>query len=330
MAGLYRPDHLNFLGNLKGTTMQKLRMTAAALAAGISTLSPMAQASPEQVIDVPGFADFLAVDGDHVWATNDGRVERWSREGKIAGVPMAKPCGAMAIHAGSLWVADCKEGAVVRIDTASAEKIATIATGIANPKGELNVIAGAGSVWVASDDKGVISRIDPVTNAVIATIAVTPGTHYLTFGYDAVWAVSSEGATVQRIDPVTNAVTTTTALGKSPGFLTAGEGAVWVQEQGDGTVAKIDPATGTVLGRAKVGAVLKYGDIDTGAGMVWLRTTEDQTFVAIDPQTLEVVARLGKAEGSGALRYAGTGLWTSAHDVHTLTWWPQPILAPKP
>ena len=33
-----------------------------------------------------------------------------------------------------------------------------IATGIANPKGELNVVAGAGSVWVASDQKGVIAR----------------------------------------------------------------------------------------------------------------------------------------------------------------------------
>jgi hypothetical protein len=27
----------------------------------------------------------------------------------------------------------------------------------------------------------------------------------------------------------------------------------------------------------KVGAVLKYGDIDTGGGKVWLRSTEDQT-----------------------------------------------------
>jgi streptogramin lyase len=115
-------------------------------------------------------------------------------------------------------------------------------------------------------------------------------------------------------------------LGNSPGFLAAGEGAVWVQEQGDGTVARIDPASGEVTGRAKVGKVLAYGDIDTGKGMVWLRTTEDQTFVAIDPASLAVVARLGKAEGSGALRHADGGLWTSAHDVHTLTWWPEPIL----
>ncbi|MFM6831241.1 MAG: DUF6923 family protein [Novosphingobium sp.] len=305
--------------------MQKLRTVATAMAAGISAISSSAMAHQEQVIEVPGFADFLAVDGDSVWATNDGRVERWTRQGKLAGVAMSKPCGAMAISDGSLWVADCKENALVRIDTQTAQKLATIPTGIANPQGELNVVAGAGSIWVASDQKGIVSRIDPATNKVITAITVSPGTHYLAFGHGALWAVSSESKTVQRIDPETNAVSKTTALGKQPGFLAAGEGAVWVQEQGDGTVARIDQSTGDVTGRAKIGPVLKWGDIDTGAGMVWLRTTEDQTFVVIDPTTLEVRARVGKAEGSGALRFTSTGIWTSAHDVHTLTWWPEPL-----
>lgn len=304
--------------------MEKLRIVASAVAAGLSAISPAALAQTEQVIVVPGFADFLAVDGDSVWATNDGRVERWSRQGKIAAVAMSKPCGAMAISDGSLWVADCKEGALVRIDTQKAEKTATVPTGIANPKGELNVVAGAGSIWVASDQKGVVSRVDPATNRVIASIPVNPGTHYLAFGHGSLWAVSSESNAIQRIDPQTNAVVKTTALGNQPGFLAVGEGAVWVQEQGDGTVARVNPQSGEVSGRAKIGPVLKWGDIDTGAGMVWLRTTEDQTFVVIDPQTLAIRARVGKAEGSGALRFTSTGLWTSAHDVHTLTWWPNP------
>ena len=309
--------------------MQKLRILAAAMAAGVSSISSAAPPQREQVIHVPGFADFLVVDGNSVWVTNDGRVERWSRQGKIAAVAMSKPCGAMAIFRRALWVADCKEGALVRIDTRKARKTATIPTGIANPKGELNVVAGAGSIWVASDQKGMIARIDPATNRVTASITVNPGTHYLAFGYGSLWAVSSESGSIQRIDPVTNTVVKTTALGKEPGFLAAGEGAVGVQEQGDGTVVRIDPQSGDVSGRVKVGAVLKYGDIDTGAGMVWLRTTEDQTFVAIDPQSMTVRARVGKAEGSGALRFTRAGLWTSAHDVHTLTWWPEPAKLAK-
>ncbi len=33
---------------------------------------------------------------------------------------------------------------------------------------------------------------------------------------------------------------------------------------------------------------------------------------------------LKPAAGSGALRYTSDGIWTSAHDVHTLSWWADP------
>ncbi|MCT2399538.1 YncE family protein [Novosphingobium sp. HK4-1] len=297
--------------------------------AGLAAISPPAHAEGEQVITVPGFADFLAVDGETVWATNRGRIERWSREGKLAEVPMARPCGTMAITQGALWAADCSEGTLKRIDLETAKITATIPTGIANPKGELNVVAGAGSVWVASDNKGVVSRIDPDTNTVVATVTVDPGTWYLAFGYGSVWAVSATEQSLQRIDPETNAVTVKTPLGKEPGFLAAGSGAVWVQEQGDGTVARIDSCSGKVTGRIKVGDNLKWGDIDTGDGKVWLRTTDDQTFVVIDGATQAIEARIGAAAGSGALRYTAAGVWTTAHDVHTLTWWPASGFAGK-
>lgn len=299
------------------------------LAAGIGSVPLVAQA--EQVIAVPGFADFLAVDGDTVWATNDGRVERWSRDkGKLAEVAIAKPCGAMLIAEGSLWVANCANGTLNRIDLKTAKLVATIPTGIAKlTKSELQLAAGAGSVWVASDAKGEVARVDIATGRVVATVAVDPETSYLTYGFGAIWAVCLPGQTIQRIDPASNSVTKRTALGKAPGFLVAGEGAVWAQEQGDGTVVRIDPASGEVAGRVKIGPVLKWGDIDTGGGKVWLRTTEDQTFVVIDPATMTVTARVGKADGSGALRYTDKGLWTSAHDVHTLTWWPDPTTIGK-
>ena len=298
---------------------------AAAIAALCLTTAPAIAAEPEEkVIQVPGFADFLAVDGSSVWATNKGRVERWSTEGKLADVAMAHPCGAMTVAFGSLWVADCDERTVNRIDLKTAKKIATIATGIANPKGELNVAAGAGSIWVASDDKGMVARIDPATNMVTATIPVDPGTYYLSFGFDSLWAVSALGQSLQKIDPATNAVVHRTKLGRAPGFLVAGEGAVWVQEQDDGTVARVDPATGEVSGRVAVDPTLKYGDIDAGGGKIWLRTTAGQTFVVIDPATLAIRTRVGKATGSGALRYTDAGVWTSSHDVHTLSWWREP------
>ncbi|KHK89939.1 Vgb family protein [Novosphingobium malaysiense] len=309
--------------------MNKLKLMSLTATAGLAALSQPAFAEGEEVITVPGFADFLAVDGDTVWTTNKGRVEVWSRYGKLGEVALARPCGTMAISHGSLWVAECTEGTLNRINIRTSELVTTIATGIANPKGELNVVAGAGSVWVASDNQGVVSRIDPESNEVIATVKVDPGTWYLAYGYGSVWAVSAEKQTLQRIDPETDTVVGKTPLGTEPGFLVAGAGAVWVQEQGDGTVARIDYESGEVTDRIKVGDNLKWGDIDTGGGKVWLRTTDDQVFVVIDSETLQIDARMGKASGSGALRYTRDGVWTTEHDLHTLTWWPKSMLAEK-
>ncbi|AUW59902.1 hypothetical protein C1T17_19295 [Sphingobium sp. SCG-1] len=288
----------------------------------LSAAAAPAQASlTEETFKVPGFADFLAVDENTVWATNAGRVEQWSTTGKRASVAVPKPCGAMALAFGSLWVANCQDGNLYRIDVRTAQVQTVIATGVANPQGELNVVAGAGSIWVPSDGKGKIARIDPAANKVTALVDVDPGTFYLAFGFDALWAVSSAEQSLQRIDPQTNLVVKKVKLGKQPGFLAAGEGAVWVQEQGDGTVAQIDPASVKVSNRVKVGKTLLYGDIDVGGGKVWLRTTDDQTFVTIDPKSMEILARAGKPSGSGALRYTPSGIWTTAHDLQTLSWW---------
>ncbi|MEI6441241.1 MAG: YncE family protein [Alphaproteobacteria bacterium] len=285
-------------------------------------LAPTAGAAlVETVIQVPGFADFLAIDGTTVWATNKGRVERWSRAGKLAEVPLDGACGAMTISKGALWVADCKAKTVNRIDIRTDTVVAVIATGLASPDGEMNIVSGAGSIWVASDKSGVIARIDPATNKVIVSIKVEPGACYLAFGEGALWAVSAEKQTIQKIDPSSNLAVLTTKLGKAPGFLTVGEGGIWVQEQGDGTLVRLDPATGTITGRVKIDETLKWGDIDTGGGKVWLRTTAGQTFVVLDPKSLAILARIGNPVGSGALRYTPNGIWTSAHDVHTLSWW---------
>jgi virginiamycin B lyase len=298
--------------------------------AACSSTPPTASATPpsssiafdERIIKVPGFADFLAVDGNTVWTTNDGRIERWSTTEKLAAVSIPKPCGTMAMAFGSLWVANCDGGEIYRVDPRSTEILARIPAGM-GPSGELNVVAGAGSIWAPDQTAGTIMRIDPDTNSVVATVDVTEAASYLAYGFDALWAASGKGGTLQRIDPATNKVTHTITLGETPGFLAAGEGAVWIQEQGDGTLARIDPQTVAVTNRTKVGDSLKWGDIDTGDGKVWLRTTDDQTFVVIDAATSRIIARVGRPEGSGALRYTPNGIWTSAHDVQTLTWWPK-------
>ncbi len=287
----------------------------------------------ETIVEVPGFVDFLLVDGDTVWATNatsrtKGMLEQWSTAGKLASVAMPRPCGTMAIAEGHIWQASCPELKVYKINAETAEIAAILDTGLAEPSGETNVVAGAGSVWVPSDPDGAITRIDPSTDETLARVAVEPGTAFLAFGEGSLWAVASGSSLLQRVDPDTNAVTGSVTLGDTPGFLTAGGGAVWVQEQGDGTVAKVDPESLEVIARVKVGDNLKYGDIDVADGKVWLRTTDDQTFVVIDAATNAILARVGRPEGSGAIRYTPEGIWTSAHDVETINWWTRTGLKP--
>jgi len=284
-----------------------------------------AQEIEKQVINVPGFANFAEIDprDNSVWINNESRVEHWAIEGKRGEIVMGKPCGAMVLVGSNLWAADCKDGTVNRIDTATLKITASIKTGLASP-GEFNVAYGAGSLWVPSDNKGVISRIDPDTLKVTAKIKVDPETWYLVYGYDALWAASGPHTSLQKIDPKSDKVVHRTVTGKEPGFLAAGEGGVWVQEQGDGTVARVDPVSGEINGRVKVGEKLKWGEVTAGGGKIWLRTTEDQMFVVIDPKTLAIKARIGDQIGSGALRYVDAGLWTTEHDIDTMTWWPHP------
>ena len=169
---------------------------------GSLALGPAAAAAPvETVIQAPGYVDFLAIDGNTVWATNKGRVERWSKAGKLAEVPLEGACGAMTIDFGALWVADCKARTVNRIDIRTQKLTASVATGLASPDGEMNVVSGAGSIWVASDKSGVIARIDPATNKVIASIRVEPGSCYLAFGEGALWVVSAGAQTLLRPRP---------------------------------------------------------------------------------------------------------------------------------
>ncbi|MBS1101684.1 YncE family protein [Gluconobacter sp. Dm-62] len=282
----------------------------------------------EHVQTVPGFADFIAIDDATVWVTNKGRVEHWSRNGKLSEVAMHHPCGAMAIGFGALWVADCADLTLNRIDLKTQKLSATIKTGIANPRGETNVVIGDGSVWVASDKSGLITRVDPHDNRISSIIHVDADTYYLSFGLNFLWATTPTGRELEKINPKTNELVHRTALGGDPGFLVAGENAVWVQEQADGTVARVAPDTGNVTGRVKVSETLKYGDIDAGGGNIWLRTTTGQTYVVINPGNLSILAKVGKESGSGALRYTTSGIWTTSHDVHTLSWWSPAVSRP--
>jgi YVTN family beta-propeller protein len=278
-----------------------------------------------QMLRVPGYADFLVADGEDVWATNEGRVERFrfGQPGPVASVAVPEPCGAMAIALESLWVANCSDASLYRIDPIRNEVTAVLKTGLAEPKGELSIAAGAGSIWLLTDFRGVLSRIDPATNGVVATVSVKPSSYAAVFGFDAVWVTNTEAGSVQRIDPATNRVVATIETGPRPLFLAAGEGGVFTLNQGDGTVTRIDPATNAVAATIDAGVPGTGGDIATGLGRVWVRAKE-VLLSAIDPQANTVVERFGPKLGSGAVRVAGPHVWVTDHDSNAVWVLPAP------
>ena len=275
-----------------------------------------------QTLKIPGAADFLALEGNDAWVTNEGRVEKLTADsrGPVASVAVAEPCGGMAIDFGSLWVVDCQSRSLVRVDLESSRVDAVIPTGIADPTGELSVATGAGSVWLLTDPAGVLSRLDPRANQVIARIPVQPGSFSAVFGFGSVWistfAAGGPGS-VQRIDPGSNTVVATIPVGPGPRFLAAGAGALWTLNQGDGTVSRVDPASNRLAATIGTDVPGAGGDIAAGAGRVWVRATRTPLSV-IDPGSNRVVARYGPPCGSGAVRANEDVVWVTAHDTQTV------------
>jgi YVTN family beta-propeller protein len=270
-------------------------------------------------LKIPGEADFLVADGDAVWATNAGRIEKLQRDRDVpvASVAIANPCGAMAAGFDAIWVVDCASASLVRVDRRTNRVAATISTGVADRHGELSVAAGAGSIWLLTDRAGVLSRIDPKTNRVAAKITVAPDSFAAVFGFGSVWITNTGGGSVQRIDPSTNKVVATIAVGPTPRFLAAGEGAVWTLNQEDGSVTRIDPMSNRVAATIAAGVTGAGGDIATGVGRVWVRG-KNVLLVTIDPKTNAVAERYGPPSGSGAVRVARDHVWVTAHDIQTV------------
>jgi virginiamycin B lyase len=304
-----------------------LALCSLSIIAGAQTTPPLRPISEHAAatLHVRGSADFLVLDGDHAWVTNQGRVEKLAPDDSIpiATVPIARPCGAMAIGFGALWVVNCRAKTLVRVDLSTARVVAEIPTGVADPSGELSVATGAGSVWLLTDSTGVLSRIDPATNRVTARITVQPHSYAAVFGFGSVWisttgpAGAREAGSVQRIDPKTNRVVATIGVGPTPRFLAAGEGGVWTLNQGDGTVSRINPATNTLVATIPAAVPGSGGDIAAGAGRVWVRASK-VLLQAIDPRRNSVAERYGPPSGSGAVRADNRHVWVTAHDIHTV------------
>jgi virginiamycin B lyase len=266
---------------------------------------------PDAVFEVPGAPDWIAVD-EAVWISNrpkDNVTRLDPTTNRVAAVVAVgkQPCSGLATGFGTLWVPNCGDRTLSRVDLKTGAVTATIRTGIGDSEG--SIAAGAESIWMMTDAKGTLSRFDPATNAVVAEIYVPEGSYGLAFGEGALWVTSTDHDCVVRVDPHTNLIVETIPVGKAPRFIATGMGAVWSLNQGDGSVSRIDAKTNKVVATIDVGVPGPGGEIEVGEGSVWV-TAFEFPLTRIDPAT-NAVAQQFYGKGGDAVRVGLGSVWLS-------------------
>jgi streptogramin lyase len=226
----------------------------------------------------------------------------------IAGV--RKPCGGMASAFGSLWVAACGDGSLLRIDPKTSKIVATISSGAVNTSGSL--ASTEDSIWMLTDLKTTLSRIDPDQNAAVGEFRVPAGCESLTSGEKALWLACPNENKVLRINPETNLVEKEIIVSAQPEALAIGANAVWVLCAKDGKIDRIDPKTNQVSKSINLDVPGAKGSIAYGDGFVWASVV-GFPLTRIDPEAGTVVQQFYGA-GGGVIATSPGAIWLTNPD----------------
>ena len=214
---------------------------------------------------------------------------------------VGRPNG-IAYGAGGIWVTDCSDNLLLRIDSAG-QVIDRIPVG----RGPAGVTVGDGEVWVANELDGTLSEVNPGSGTQVAVIPVGVGPRAIAFGYGSVWVANVTSDTLSRIEAATGDVTATIPLNSSPGEIAAGAGAVWVTSQQTGELLRVDPASSRPSQAIAIGQ--SPDGVAVGAGSVWVADA-DGTAARFDPRTGRVrTIRVGGAPAG--VTYADGAVWVA-------------------
>jgi YVTN family beta-propeller protein len=250
-----------------------------------------------------------AVGAGSVWVANqrDGTVSRVDADTRhTTTIDVGDEASALAFGAGSLWVASAQRRGVSQINPETNRVLTTIHVGN-TPRG---VAVAFGAVWVATTVDGTVTRIDVARGRPVKRIAVGARPTALAAGAGAVWAASEASGSVVRIDAGSGRVVKAINVGHGPSAVAFGEGAVWVANRQDGTVSRIDPATDAVTDTLQVG--VEPTAIAAGEGSIWVANGGDGTLARIDPGVRHVGETIEVGGSPSALAIADGSVWTTA------------------
>ncbi len=241
---------------------------------------------------------------------------------------LGKLCGGAATGFASLWIPNCEEHSLMRLDAKIAvdpkapvsakpkleadTKAAKLAEPVKIDSGVGNAVpavaANPDSVWILSDDKTTLSRIDPDQNKVVAELRLPAGCNTLTFGEAALWVTCPSENRVLRINPETMLVEKRIEVSPQPSALAIGESSLWVVCLKDGKVERIDPRTNKVTKTIETGVSgAAKGGVAAGQGSIWV-TLSGFPITRIDPVSEKVVQQFW-GSGGGAIQFGQGSVW---------------------
>jgi virginiamycin B lyase len=250
--------------------------------------------------------------GEKVWVVDQPKDSLLPIDGKTnkANEPIAgfhKPCSGAAIGFGSLWVPNCGDQTIARVDLKTSKITATLPIGAADVRNGIAI--SADSAWILTDNKTTLSRVDPETNQVVSQMRLAAGCDHILFAETALWVTCPEQNKIIRIDPQTNLVVTRIEVSAKPHSLAAGEGSVFALCTADGKVERIDPKTNKVSNTIDLAVPGADGNIAVGDGFIWATLT-GFPLSRIDPATNKVVQQF-VGDGGGFLASGLGSLWMS-------------------
>jgi peptide/nickel transport system substrate-binding protein len=213
---------------------------------------------------------------------------------------------AMTAAAGSLWLADPRDQAVLRVDAKSGAISDRIP--LAGEPGGL--VSGAGAIWAESTIDGTISRVDPTTEQVTQTLPLEIGNAAAVgFGQGRLWIADTTGHSLVEVLPRTGKRVLTLPLDLRPTSLAVGKRAVWVADHDSGLVARVNPALGVTEAIIHVGQ--GPAALALGKSALWVANSLDSTVSRIDPQTNRVVATIPVGSGPVAVAASDSAVWVA-------------------
>ncbi|MCX6591933.1 MAG: hypothetical protein NTZ56_10435 [Acidobacteria bacterium] len=282
---------------------------------------PLANLKPEAEFKLEGAASallFLPGPMQSAWVANRTlgtlvRIDGKTNKANDAVKEFKQPCGLVNAF-GSLWVPQCGDATIARVEAKSSKVTATLPFGVggASPA----IASTEDSIWLLSDDKTTLSRIDPQDNVVVSELRLPKGCRSLLSASGSLWVASPTDNRLLRINPRTNLVEQRIEVLGQPTAAVFGENSVWVLAAADGKVVRIDPKTNKSTATIDLGIPDAEGSLAFSDGSVWVSAV-GFPITQIDPQTDKVVKQF-VGEGGGVIQTGLGSLWLANLPGQTL------------